>query len=350
LIRNLYRLKINIINPVETPGWDDLLLTSEQTTFFHTSAWARVLSEAYGYKPLYFSVIEGGRLAGLIPVMEIDSFLTGKRGVSLPFTDACPVAADTRDIFRSLQDAVHEHGKQAGWKGIEFRGGERYFGETPSSAEYFTHTLTLDADESKVFASFKSNTRRNIRRAGAEGVEVQLLNSREAVDIFYRMNCITRRGHHLPPQPRVFFSKIFEHILAMRKGFVAVAFHQDRPVASAIYFHFRSEAIYKYGASDKNFLRLRVNNLVMWEAIRWFCRNGAQTLDLGRTDPEDEGLLQFKRGWGVQERRKAYYTLSLKENAFSAERNGFSSPYWIFKALPIPLLRLAGRVLYRHVG
>jgi hypothetical protein len=343
-------LNISIINPIEHPDWDELLLTADRATFSHTTAWARVLSESYGYKPLYFAIIDNGKLAGLIPVMEIESFLTGKRGVSLPFTDFCPLVADSMDIFQVLLDAVREHGRKSGWKCIEFREGGDYFGDAPSSAEHYTHTLTLDSDEDKVFAAFKSNTRRNIRRAGAEGVEVKLLNSREAVADFFQLNCITRRDHGLPPQPWNFFQKIFDHIIAARKGFVALVFHQGKPIAGAVFFYFRDEGVYKYGASDKDHQHLRANNLIMWEAMRWCCRNGVRTFSFGRTESENEGLLQFKRGWGAEESRVGYYRLNLRENVFSAERNGTRSSYPIFKMLPMPMLRLAGRILYRHVG
>jgi hypothetical protein len=59
---------ITIVNPIEYPNWDDLLLTNDQSTFFHTSAWARVLHESYKYKPLYFTSIDNGKLSALIPV------------------------------------------------------------------------------------------------------------------------------------------------------------------------------------------------------------------------------------------------------------------------------------------
>jgi hypothetical protein len=77
------------LNPLTIPDWDALVLNTPGTGFFHTSAWCRVLSESYGYKPVYFAEIEGDRFRTLVPMMEIDSFLTGKRGVSLPFTDYC---------------------------------------------------------------------------------------------------------------------------------------------------------------------------------------------------------------------------------------------------------------------
>ena len=74
-------MEVEIINPIEYPGWDDLLLTNDQSSFFHTSAWASVLVESYSYTPLYFTIIEAGKLSALIPLMEIKSFLTGKRGI-----------------------------------------------------------------------------------------------------------------------------------------------------------------------------------------------------------------------------------------------------------------------------
>lgn len=343
-------MNISLLNPTEYPLWDDLLLTAERATFFHTSAWARVLSESYGYKPLYFSSVEDGKLTGLIPVMEIDSFLTGKRAVSLPFTDICPVLVDSEAAFQRVLDCIRIHGRKAAWKSIEFRGGGEYFGTAPAAATHFTHTLELDKDEGKAFAAFKSSTRRNIRRALAEGVEVKFLDGQGAVADFYRLNCVTRRDHGLPPQPWCFFEKIFEHIIAMGKGFVALALNQGRPIAGAVYFHFREEGIYKYGASDKHFQHLRANNLVMWEAIRWCCQNGIRSFSFGRTEPENEGLLQFKRGWGTKEDKVAYYKMNLYKNTFSAESNGAISSYPVCRFLPIPVLRLAGKLLYRHVG
>jgi hypothetical protein len=343
-------LNISILNPLEHPDWDALLLTADRATFFHTTAWARVLCESYGYKPLYFTFVEDGRLSGLIPVMEIDSWLTGRRGVSLPFTDLCnPVARDP-EVFNRLLATATSHGRTAGWKYLELRGGSSFLGNQPASAEHFVHTLELNPEEGQVRKLFKSSTLRNIRKAEKDGVSVSMEHSQEAMAAYYRLHCITRRNHGLPPQPWSFFENIFKQVVAAGKGFVVLAAHAGKTIAGAVYAINRDQAIYKYGASDRGSQHLRANNLVMWEAIRWFCRNGFRSLHLGRTELEHEGLLQFKRGWGVEESRVAYYRLNLRENTFSAERNGIRSSYPVFKMLPIPLLRLAGSVLYRHVG
>ena len=343
-------MNVEIIDPRSFPGWDALIEGAPQASIFHTAAWARVLSESYGYRPLYFAAVESGRLVGLIPVMEIDSFLTAKRGVALPFTDLCEPVAPDQSEFERLFERVVSHAKKAGWKAVEFRGGERFLSGRPLTAGHLAHTLALGPDETIVEKGFKPNTRRNIRKAGNEGITVALERSGEAVASYYRLHCATRRHHGLPPQPRSFFDRIHEHVIAAGHGFVALARHKGRIIAGAVYFHFRDQAIYKYGASDREHLALRPNNLVMWEAIRWCCRNGIRTFSFGRTEPGNEGLLQFKRGWGAVEQTLNYYRYDMKAGAFTAGVSGPKTSYAVFKLMPEPMLRLAGELMYRHVG
>ena len=80
---------MDIVDPTQFPQWDELLFKTPGSSFFHTSSWARVLKESYGYVANYFTEISDGEILTLLPVMEVRSFLTGCRGVSLPFTDSC---------------------------------------------------------------------------------------------------------------------------------------------------------------------------------------------------------------------------------------------------------------------
>jgi hypothetical protein len=75
------------VDPLQHPGWDALLSSREDCSFFQSSAWARVLHDTYGHRPLYLCRISNSRLEALLPLMEVSSWCTGKRGVSLPFTD-----------------------------------------------------------------------------------------------------------------------------------------------------------------------------------------------------------------------------------------------------------------------
>ena len=144
---------IEILDPTKYPGWDDLLLTNPASSFFHTSAWARVLINSYGYKPLYFARIRDNELHDLMAVMEIDSFLTGERGVSLPFTDHCPVIASGERAFFNLFEFVSNYGSKQGWGSLELRGCHQYLGDEIPSDIYKTHMLDLSAGKEDVRCS-----------------------------------------------------------------------------------------------------------------------------------------------------------------------------------------------------
>ena len=99
---------IDIINPIDYQGWDDLLVSSQEYTFFHTSAWAKVLWETYHYRPLYFTLLDGNGLLALMPMMEVKSIFTGLRGVSLPFTDYCRAIITKEFQLQDMIDFVKE--------------------------------------------------------------------------------------------------------------------------------------------------------------------------------------------------------------------------------------------------
>jgi len=344
-------MDIQIINPITYPGWDDLVVSHPDYSFFHSSAWARVLFESYHYTPKYFTIINDGKLLALIPVMEVNSFLTGKRGVSLPFTDYCKPIIANGISFQNLLEHIIENGKKCGWKSLELRSSSDLLPSTMPSITYLGHTLGLDNGEQEVFSNFRDSTKRNAQKAVKEGVEVKIDHSLESVKEFYRLNCMTRREHGLPPQPFHFFKKIYDHVISRNLGFVILASYSGKNIAGAVYFHFGEKAVYKYGASDKKFQHLRANNLVMWEAIQWYSQNGYKNLCFGRTERENQGLIQFKSGWGTTEQQINYYRYDLNKGSFvpgSSKVTGFHNK--IFRNLPLPLLKRVGSVLYKHVG
>src|SRR5688500_7602448 len=82
---------LRIVDPLCEPNWDNLVESHPHSTFFHSAAWARVLSESYGFNCRYVVSAQGAKLHALLPLIEARSWLRGARGISLPFTDECPV-------------------------------------------------------------------------------------------------------------------------------------------------------------------------------------------------------------------------------------------------------------------
>ena len=321
-------------------------------TVFHTSAWARVLSETYAYVPAYFTFIEEDRVAALLPFMEIRSWITGTRGVSLPFTDdSAPILPDGLGFDAAMAQVI-ELAKTRGWRTVEIRGRVPGMENLPASAEYLSHDLDLTGGEESLFSRFRPNVHRNIRKAEREGISVSEDGTPKGLLEFYRLNCLTRREHGLPPQPIGFFERLREHVLEKGLGFLMMARHGQKAVAGALFLLSGGKAIFKYGASDRRYQEFRANNLVFRDAIRILCGRGARTLSFGRTNFGHEGLRQFKMSWGTTETVHRYVKYDVRSKSYISGALTHPSTSWnsTMSKLPIPLLRLIGNVAYRHIG
>ena len=304
-----------------------------------------VLEETYGFKQVS---VKAGRAARM-PLMEAQSLLGGRRGVSLPFTDHCEPAATSQDEFKELWGSALEIGKSRNWRYLEVRGGKQWLPEAPASLRFYRHILDLKGGEEAVFERFDGSVRQAIRRAQKSGVTVEIRHDIEGMREYYRLHCGTRKKHGLPPQPWVFFLNIARHLLSKKLGVLVLARIDQIAVAGAIFFCGR-QAVYKFGASDESRQEVRANNLVMWEGIRWLAANGSEELDFGRTSLENEGLRRFKAGWGTRENTLEYLKYDLRLARFEVDKDRASG--WhneIFRRMPIALLRVAGSVLYRQM-
>lgn len=344
-------MAFQLLNPKEHPDWDEQLLRSGDHSFFHTSGWARVLEATYGFKPLYFVRQEDGRFSLIMPMMEGHGPLKGKRGIALPFTDRCaPHVQEPESVKAAVQYAI-DYGEKNNWRSIEWRDG-RYGPEgAPAWETFLVHEIGLRKTETDLFKSLSSNNRRNITKALREGVSVRIDRSADSLKSFYRLNCITRKRHGLPPQPFIFFKNVYEYILSRDLGQVISAYHAGKVIAASIFFHFGTEALFKYGASEMEHQGLRPNNLLMWEALKWYNDREFETLSLGRTELDNRGLLRYKRAWGAKESVLEYFRYDVGEKAYLVKHRvrGELSRFLLART-PIGILRTIGRLLYRHVG
>ena len=340
-----------LINPAEQENWNNLLISTPGYSFFHTSNWAEVLRKSYKYTPVYLRAEGQNKFGSLWPMMEVDSLLTGKRGVCLPFTDACEPIAQTAQEFQRLFDEAVALGRKRKWKYLAIRGGEKYLSAEHTAEFFYGHKLDLAPGQKQLFLNLRDSTQRNIKKARKANISVTISTSPESMKEFYRLNTMTRREHGLPPQPYNFFRNLQNLVIKNDLGFIIKASVNNIVIAANIYFKFGNEIIYKYGASDKKFQHLRANNLLMWEAIKWSADQGFAKLCFGRTELENKGLMQFKAGWGARAYKIYYYKYDLRQNVFIADTSDINPLFKkIFSKLPIPVLGMLGRILYRHMG
>lgn len=336
--------------PISDPRWLRFINNHPDATIFHHPAWSNLLKACYGYQPVTLVILdETGEIASGLPLMQVDSWLTGQRMVSLPFSDFCqPLLSKTTEPTEfpgSLYDWWRNHDKlhtQIRWPLPDHQ--EIFAGQS-----YVQHINQLLPDPDKVRRAFKPKISQFIRQAERANITIRQSCDWQDMQIYYRLHLLTRKRQGVPAQPFRYFRLFWQKVIAQGLGFILLAFHGTQPIAGAVFLHWNQSLIYKYGASDPAYWTMRPNHLLFWHVIRWGCEQNYQTLDWGRTDLEQEGLRDFKRSWGGQERIMRYSVLS--QSPYAPEITSASnqrilkgliqhSPPWVCKTI--------GTLLYGH--
>jgi hypothetical protein len=346
-------MQLYTLDPMLDGRWDDLVASHPSASVFHQRGWLEALARSYGYRPVVLtSTPPGERLSDGIVFCEIKSWITGSRLVSLPFADhAEPLRNEIGDSF-DLAVWLQNECSQQNWKYIELRpiSGEMHSdGPLVASQSYWLHTLDLTPSLEQIFRNFHKNCiQRRIRRAEREHLSYEKGCSEGLVDDFYRLLMITRRRHHLLPQPRAWFRNLVAcmgsnvEIRLARKGSI--------PIAAILTLKHRSTVVFKYGCSDERFHHLAGMPFLFWNLIEESKQAGAEQIDFGRTDLENDGLIRFKDQFGTARRRITYFRYPQSAREIAVAASYLPGTRALFSVLPDALSSIAGRLLYRHMG
>lgn len=339
-------------------------------------AWLDLLRQVYHYETLPLTVTAAdGAIRGVLPLCRLRSPLTGRRLVSVPFCDSAPLLADDAAAAAELVDRAVAQARDDGAKYLELRTGPNAVlsarDDFAASDLYVRWLVPLGAGAAgatgAAWDALHKPVQRQIKKARKAGVTVRLATSLDDMLAYHRLHLFTRsRKQGMPAQPRRYFSALWQTFAADGTGtgtgsanangnsalWVLVAEHEGKVVAGMVLFGAGDTLRYAYGASDPRALAHGPNNLLMWEAIERGIAAGYATLDLGRTARDNEGLMQFKRGWGASpEPLTYYYYPALRGLATTSEHSWkFRLATSCWRRLPLPVAGALGGRLYRHLG
>ncbi|SRR6266571_8327713 len=344
------------LDPIQDPRWAQLVEKHPKASVFHTVAWLQALRRTYGYEPVAFTTSPPtGELKNGLVFCRISSWLTGRRLVSLPFSDHCePLCNSTEDVnflIRYLQTAL-EHQK---WKYLEVRPINGDLGQTGDgigcvpAATYFLHTLDLRPDLDEVFRSLdKDSVQRRIQRAERAGLVEKCGRSEDLLKEFYALFVITRGRHHVPPSPYAWFRNLIQ---CQGKALeIRLAYKDETPIAAILTLKYKGVVYYKYGCSDARFNRFGAMPWLFWRAIAAAKSNGANEFDMGRTQQDNAGLLAFKNQWVPLPKRLVYWQYPYASSLDSVDNWELKIAKGAFSLMPDRLLTIIGRLIYRHIG
>lgn len=321
-------------------------------------AWLDLITKLYGYSVLPLTTTNAsGQITGFLPLCLIQSPLTGQRLVALPFADQCPLLALDEASALDLIDQAIRLAQQQKVRYLEMRTGLNEVltkrSDLMEGNLYVRWLIPLQTNPDTVWQGLRKPVQHQVKKSQKLGVQVRVAQEREEVAQYYRLHLQTRsKKHGMPSQSLRYFYGLWDAFAESGSMRLLLAEYQGVSIAGMILLVDGATIRYAYGASDQRYLNLAPNNLLMWIAIQLGCIEGYQTFDMGRTACDNEGLMEFKRRWGALKEPLPYYyyphTAGLASTSESSWKFRLLTSGW--KHLPLPVARVLGDRLYKHLG
>lgn len=340
------------------PSLNDFIEQEAKDCFYYRQEWLDLITRVYGYAVIPLTTTDmNGQLTGFLPLCCIESPLTGRHLVSLPFSDHCPLLAVDAPSADDLTDQAIALAREQEVCYLELRAGVTDIlakrSDLMARNLYVRWMVPLTTDPDIVWARIGKTTRHQVVKARKLGVRVRIAYKREDMLHYYRLHLQTRsKKHGMPAQPLRFFYELWDIFGTSGIMKLFLAEYEGIVVAGSISLISGKTVHDAYSATNVDHLNLSSNHLVMWEIIRWCCTNGYHIYDLGRTAQDNAGLMLFKRRWGaIMEPLPYYYyphIAGLTATSESSWKYHLLTTCW--KQLPLQIAGPLGSYLYKYLG
>jgi hypothetical protein len=376
--------RLTLIDPLDDSRWDPFVSAHRYGSIYQHSSWLKVINCTYRHVQPMAVVLEDRKsdlMAGL-PFCVVHSRVMGNRIVSLPFTSYCdPLISREGDLSRLLDGAIDQV-KSTG--SCDNGGSDRPLqAQSPwghplnnRSAHYFElrvfrskdeildprlkmnsyhklHLLDLRPGlESLRRAFHKDCIRKSIRKATRSGITVRVAASERDLKKYYLIHGRTRKRLGLPIQPYSLFRNMWEIMVPLGSFGLLLAELNGEIIGGLILFKFRDTVTLEHIGSNDEHLLLRPNHILYAKAIEMACAEGYLYADFGKTSPENQGLLDFKRRWGAVMYDAPYFYYPEVRGIMSLnEKNAlYRTLVSVGKHIPFSVSRALGSMVYRHMG
>jgi hypothetical protein len=341
--------------------WDEFVFRNTAGLIFQTSKWKNILEAAFPHirgNVLAVCDSASGEIRAGIPIYSVRSWLLGTRLVSIPFASVCDALVSSEEDFAELVPHLFEQKPPRAPATLEIRASrsgdvllKNGFAKTSS---YKHHYIRVDKPLDALLSSFSQTAIRRMLSKGVKaGITVRSDFSEQGLHEFYSLFLLSRKRLRLPPIPIAFFSAIRKE-LGPEHSAIFVATKDSQPIGAMIAVRGNGAAFLEYSGEAPEARNSGVNQLLIWEGIKFSQMNGDKTVSLGRTAPNNDGLLRYKRHWGSVEEDLPFFTIGKqapssrvkeKEKSFS-----YRTAQWLAARSPLPVCKLLGKFCYSHWG
>lgn len=334
------------VDPLSDPRWTEFVNRHPRSSAFHTTGWLKSLNATYGFKPLAVTPSRPKtELANALLLCSIESWVTGRRLVSLPYSDYCEPLCDSSELADIL-DWLKLQCTKDRYKYAELRPLTVSPDTLHPGRRFAFHLLDISLPEDKLFATFDRKCIQNrIRHASQQNLSYEHGRDESLLRKWYKLVLLTRQRHQLPPQPLSWFRNLLAS--AGSAATIHILSKDNQPIAGILTLTHKQSVMCKYAASDQAFNNIGAMPLLFWNVIKQSKAEGCRELDFGRSDLDNDGLLKFKQRWGAKRSDLVYWRYP-NSPGLTDDRWYVRAAKSVFSVAPEPLLQASGRLLYKH--
>ena len=326
--------------------WDRFVVENPKGTFFHQTAWKRVIEKTYGYEPLYFYTEQKGQITGIAPAFLVSNWVTGRCLISLPFAVYGGVCASDKESESALVSHLEYLARELRVQHLDLRNrtGE-IFSRYHANERYSTFTIPIVPDTNQLYNAFPKDIRYMIRKGEKAGLKTR--SGLEQIGVFYDLLSINLRRLGTPAFP----CTLFENLIAEYPGQLdlTVVYSGTKALSGGLSFFFREWMQPYYVGSLDEAKGLAANNFLWWKLIQIAAETGHSTFDFGRSK-NGSGNFDFKKKWKPKIEPLKYQTLLVNRKDvpnFSPNNPKFQTATNVWKKLPLGLTKVLGPRIVR---
>lgn len=338
----------------ERNEWDEYVRTSANGMPLHLSGWQEVLRATYGYETHFLLVrdetaADPAAIAGVMPMFLVQSRLTGHRAVTMPGG----ICADDGGAAATLAAEATQIAQSRGAQRVHVQDARQtWLNDFQTVNGHVGWVVDVRGTEDERSKRLHRNVRRQIRKAGENGLHTAVDRSGELVDDFYHV--LSRFTHQAgtPVYGRDFLENVVRNL--SNNFSIVVVYLNKTPIGGYFQLEMGDSVYGMWGATLHEYLQLRPVYLAYWAILADAAEHGFSYVDMGRS-PTDSNASKFKKQWGGEPVSIYQQTLSLdgQPAASMTERTQSDGPMrsfmQIWPKVPFPVAQYLGPKLRRHV-
>lgn len=285
--------------------WEAILERWPDASVFHSSAWLRFLAESYGAEPILAVVKAGGRPVGYFVGAIVRRFGMRILGSPLPGwgtpymgfvleDDADRPAAAEALVQFAFRDLKCLHVELADQRLTE----EQMAGSAYTIEPGITYLVDLSSNEEEILGRMDSNRRQYIRRAMRRDLRAEIATDPGFADEYFEQLCDVFARQGLAPTHGV--ERVRHLIRALQPSGQLVLLRISTPdgvsLATALVLGRNGTAVAWGAAFFRAAAAHHPNELLWWEAMRYWRARGATRLDMNGNGDYGRGDYKAKYG------------------------------------------------------